>query len=116
MVPLAPGFRVQWRNSNVNADLCLAVGGVLHKQEGLKHNGTGIDHKENHPPSSSAVILVGAGDIASCDDLRGAEAKAELIDNIPGTVFASRRFLNSECEDVGGCETGSQQKQWLPKS
>jgi len=33
-------------------------------------------------------ILVGAGDIASCDDLAGAEATAKLIDNIPGTVFA----------------------------
>jgi acid phosphatase type 7 len=37
----------------------------------------------------SAVVLVGAGDIASCDDLKGAEATAKLIDNIPGTVFAA---------------------------
>lgn len=37
----------------------------------------------------SAAILVGAGDIASCDDLAGAEATAKLIDNIPGTVFAA---------------------------
>jgi hypothetical protein len=36
----------------------------------------------------SAVVLVGAGDIASCDDLRGAEATAKLIEGIPGTVFA----------------------------
>lgn len=34
------------------------------------------------------AILVGAGDIASCDDLAGAKATAKLIDNIPGTVFA----------------------------
>ena len=33
-------------------------------------------------------VLVGAGDIASCDDLRGAEATAKLIEKIPGTVFA----------------------------
>src|SRR5215831_2607037 len=33
-------------------------------------------------------VLVGAGDIASCDDLAGAEATAKLIENIPGTVFA----------------------------
>jgi len=38
-------------------------------------------------PSDDAV-LVGAGDIASCDDLAGAEATAKLIDRIPGTVFA----------------------------
>jgi len=37
----------------------------------------------------SAVVLVGAGDIASCDDLKGAEATAKLIDNIPGTVFVA---------------------------
>jgi hypothetical protein len=33
-------------------------------------------------------VFVGAGDIASCDDLAGAEATAKLIDKIPGTVFA----------------------------
>jgi hypothetical protein len=33
-------------------------------------------------------VLVGAGDIASCDDLAGAEATAKLIDKIPGTVMA----------------------------
>jgi acid phosphatase type 7 len=33
-------------------------------------------------------VFVGAGDIASCDDLAGAEATAKLIDQIPGTVFA----------------------------
>src|SRR5215475_589619 len=32
-------------------------------------------------------VLIGAGDIASCDDLSGAEATAEIIDKIPGTVF-----------------------------
>jgi len=36
----------------------------------------------------SLVVLVGAGDIASCDDLGGAIATAKLLDNIPGTVFA----------------------------
>jgi hypothetical protein len=38
--------------------------------------------------TESAAVLVGAGDIASCDDLAGAQATARLIDNIPGTVFA----------------------------
>jgi len=38
--------------------------------------------------SSGDPVLVGAGDIASCDDLAGAEATAKLIDKIPGTVFA----------------------------
>jgi hypothetical protein len=38
--------------------------------------------------SNSDPIFVGAGDIASCDDLSGAYATAKLIDKIPGTVFA----------------------------
>jgi len=32
--------------------------------------------------------LVGAGDIATCGELAGAEATAELIGRVPGTVFA----------------------------
>lgn len=128
------------------------------------------------------TVLVGAGDISSCDDLSGAEATAKLIEKIPGTVFAAgdlaypdgsdeqfakcynptwgrfkdrtrpaagnheyhsdgasgyaRYFggiagdpkkgyysyelggwhivvLNSECEEVGGCDTASPQGQWL---
>jgi acid phosphatase type 7 len=38
---------------------------------------------------ASVAVLVGAGDIASCDDLAGAQATAKLLDNIPGTVFAA---------------------------
>lgn len=45
--------------------------------------------KANAASSASVAVLVGAGDIASCDDLKGAEATAKLIDNIPGTVFAA---------------------------
>jgi hypothetical protein len=37
----------------------------------------------------SDAVLVGAGDIASCDDLAGAKATEKLIDEIPGTVFAA---------------------------
>ena len=33
--------------------------------------------------------MVGAGDIASCNDLAGARATADLIERIPGTVFAA---------------------------
>jgi len=38
--------------------------------------------------TSGDPVMVGAGDIASCDDLAGAEATATLIEKIPGTVFA----------------------------
>jgi hypothetical protein len=38
---------------------------------------------------TSDPVLVGAGDIASCDDLAGARGTAKLVENIPGTVFAA---------------------------
>src|SRR5687767_6965445 len=39
-------------------------------------------------PLLGAAVLVGAGDIASCD-ARGDEATAALLDQIPGTVFTA---------------------------
>ena len=127
------------------------------------------------------AVLVGAGDIADCKDLSGAEATAKLLDQVPGTVMAvgdlaypdgtkenfdcydrtwgraktrtrpapgNHEFhssgatpyfayfgaaagdagggyysyalgawhiivLNSECEDVGGCDAGSREEKWL---
>jgi hypothetical protein len=43
-----------------------------------------------HSPSGTddVAVLVGAGDIADCNDLSGAEATAKLLDGIPGTVMA----------------------------
>lgn len=43
---------------------------------------------QNARTASEAAVLVGAGDIADCLDLSGAEATAKLLDQIPGTVFA----------------------------
>ena len=40
------------------------------------------------PASDQTAILVGAGDIADCADLSGAEATAKLLEQIPGTVMA----------------------------
>jgi acid phosphatase type 7 len=40
-------------------------------------------------PAGADPILVGAGDIADCADLSGAEATAKLLDEIPGTVFTA---------------------------
>ena len=46
----------------------------------------------NLPATTTApdepTILVGAGDIADCQDLSGAEATAKLLEQIPGTVMA----------------------------
>jgi hypothetical protein len=42
----------------------------------------------NRPDSNTSAVLVGAGDIADCRDLTGAEATAKLLEQIPGTVMA----------------------------
>lgn len=128
-----------------------------------------------------APVIVGAGDIADCSNISGAEATAKLIEGIPGTVMAigdlaypdgtkenfdcydrtwgrfkqrtrpavgNHEFhsagatfyfqyfgavagdskdgfysydlgewhvivLNSECQEVGGCQSGSRQEKWL---
>jgi hypothetical protein len=41
-----------------------------------------------NPTADEPAILVGAGDIADCKDLSGAEATAKLLEQIPGTVMA----------------------------
>ena len=51
------------------------------------HKGPKIQPHE--PGKNQTVILVGAGDIAGCEDLSGAQATAELLSKIPGTVFAA---------------------------
>jgi calcineurin-like phosphoesterase family protein len=38
--------------------------------------------------NEQTAVLVGAGDIADCSDLSGAEGTAKLLDKIPGTVMA----------------------------
>src|SRR5216683_6938551 len=54
---------------------------------------------------TSDPVLVGAGDIASCDDLAGARATAKLVENIPGTVFAAGdlAYPNGSDEDFINC-------------
>src|SRR5947207_10034009 len=54
---------------------------------------------------SDDPVLVGAGDIASCDDLAGAQATAKLIDKIPGTVFAvgDLAYPDGSDEDFTNC-------------
>src|ERR1700719_1091808 len=55
--------------------------------------------------SSSDPVFVGAGDIASCDDLSGAYATAKLIEKIPGTVFAvgDLAYPGGTDEDFANC-------------
>jgi calcineurin-like phosphoesterase family protein len=46
------------------------------------------DHAVASSADESIAVLVGAGDIADCKDITGAEATAELLEKISGTVIA----------------------------
>ena len=66
----------------------------------------GSRSNSSSPAAETPAILVGAGDIADCKDLSGAEATAKLLDQIPGTVFAAGDLAypdgtkeNFECYD-----------------
>jgi hypothetical protein len=52
---------------------------------------TPVQHstKQGSRTAPDTFVLVGAGDIAGCSDLSGAQATAKLIEAIPGTVFAA---------------------------
>jgi acid phosphatase type 7 len=143
---------------------------------------SGLESASRAAQHDQTAVLVGAGDIADCNDLSGAEATAKLLEQIPGTVMAvgdlaypggtkeqfencydktwgrvksrtrpatgNHEFhssgatpyfqyfgaaagdpkngyysyelgswhimvLNSECQDVGGCDVASRQVRWL---
>jgi acid phosphatase type 7 len=56
---------------------------LLHPRRGV-----GLAYGEAPLADSASAVLVGAGDIADCTDLSGAEATAKLLEKIPGTVIA----------------------------
>ena len=56
--------------------------------------------KDKKNAAASDPVFVGAGDIASCDDLSGAYATAALIEKIPGTVFALGDKLHFRRDDA----------------
>jgi acid phosphatase type 7 len=60
---------------------------------------------DGSPAAPSTPVLVGAGDIASCDDLAGAVATANLLDKIPGTVFAAGdlAYPDGSAEQFANC-------------
>jgi len=53
----------------------------------------------------AGAVLVGAGDIAGCDDLDGASATAALIERTPGTVFAlgDLAYPDGSDQDFANC-------------
>jgi hypothetical protein len=71
----------------------------------------GTNKTNQEAPLSQTFVLVGAGDIAGCKALAGAEATAKLIEQIPGTVFAAgdlayERGSASEFQDCYGTTWG----------
>ena len=65
---------------------CAAVSG---QEKPKPAPGKAQTKKRKDSEKGKPFVLVGAGDIASCKDLSGAEATAKLIEQIPGEVFAA---------------------------
>ena len=77
------------------------------RQTAPRRNPQDKNTKEPEKP----FVLVGAGDIASCSVLEGAEATAKLIEKTPGTVFAAgdlayERGMAAEFRDCYGTTWG----------
>jgi acid phosphatase type 7 len=53
----------------------------------VEHANGESSQKQAREPQS--FVLVGAGDIAGCKELAGAQATAKLLEKIPGTIFAA---------------------------
>lgn len=55
--------------------------------------------------NNSDPVLVGAGDVASCDDPAGAKATAKLLDSIPGTVYVAGdlAYPDGTAEEFADC-------------
>ncbi len=75
-------------------------------------NPGGSPNSTSMPESTGIVVLSGAGDIAQCNNLAGAEATAKLLDDIPGVIFAAGdlaytgwiwRFLPDETKGFARC-------------
>ena len=78
------------------------ISGQRRPAEDASHRKT-VGTKKNK--NSGPFILVGAGDIAACNSLEGAEATAKLIDGIPGEVFAAGdlAYENGTAEEFKNC-------------
>ncbi|HLZ13557.1 MAG TPA: metallophosphoesterase [Candidatus Acidoferrum sp.] len=67
----------------------LAPRGVFGQTQPTSSTPAERSNHTNHANNRETFVLVGAGDIASCKSLEGAEATAKLIESIPGDVFAA---------------------------
>ncbi len=91
-------MKVDWMRQRSCGFLSLTAGMILTlvgAQQTVRQQRTTPPKSKNAKAPKTAKTeqkehtLVGAGDIAWCGNLLGAEATAKLIENIPGTVFAA---------------------------
>jgi acid phosphatase type 7 len=91
--------------------IILAAG--CRKSHELGHEGGVLAAPSATPPTTanatstnnSDPVLVGAGDVASCDDLAGAKATAKLLDSIQGTVYVAGdlAYPDGTAEEFADC-------------
>ena len=74
-------MRQTWRRNALARLIILASVALVGKAESRRSASRPVQ-------SDQPAVLVGAGDIADCRTLAGAEATSELLDKIPGTVMA----------------------------
>jgi hypothetical protein len=82
-------LRVQTALLTAGACFMLAPIGVTGQTEPAYATARRNSAAPNKSKNRGTFILIGAGDIASCKSLEGAEATAKLIESIPGEVFAA---------------------------
>lgn len=88
--------------------LLLFLSLVAHAQSGAappKHPDHLTRKTAQSEPSAETFILVGAGDIATCQHIGSAKATARLIEGHPGTVFAAGdlAYENGSAEEFKDC-------------
>jgi len=74
-------------------------------QKPVGETSPGGSGKSLSTPAGQDPVLVGAGDVASCEDLSGAEATAKLLDSIPGVVFTAgdNAYERGTAEEFKSC-------------
>src|ERR1051326_522281 len=67
--------------------VCAALAALLAATQIAAQIKSGTTTSATSAATEEAAVLVGAGDVADCRDLAGAEATAKLLEKIPGTVM-----------------------------
>ena len=76
------------------------------KQPSVSTTGPGQVGAAKDPQANiRADVLVGAGDVAACNEIDGAQATAKLLESIPGTIFAAGDLADPDgtAEEFNNC-------------